>query len=246
MNPLPFFVFLRPMLKSFIIAIDGLAGSGKSTSAKIIAKELGFIYLDTGAMYRAITYLALKNNIIDNEEAIVKLAENSKIKLNFTEGKTIVVINDEDVTEAIRSFDVNSNVSEVSKISGVRKALVKIQQEIGKNTCLVTEGRDTTTVVFPNADVKIYLTASIEKRAERRQIDFIKQGENFSIGEVKENLSKRDYIDSNRDDSPLTKADDAYEVDTSDITIDEQVTSILNISRKVMNSKYPELKVINE
>ncbi len=231
------------MLNRFIIAIDGLAGSGKSTSAKLVAKELGFIYLDTGAMYRAITYLALRNNIIDDEDAIIKLTEMSSIKLNFTDGKTIVIINSEDVTDEIRSFEVNSKVSEVSKISGVRKALVKIQQEIGKDTCLVTEGRDTTTVVFPDADVKIYLTASIEKRAERRQIDFIKQGEKFSLGEVQQNLSKRDYIDSNRDDSPLTKAEDAFEVDTSDITIDEQVRIILNIAKDVMSKKYPEMKV---
>ncbi len=231
------------MLNRFIIAIDGLAGSGKSTSAKLVAKELGFIYLDTGAMYRAITYLALRNSIIDDENAITKLTEMSSIKLNFADGKTIVIINNEDVTDEIRSFEVNSKVSEVSKISGVRKALVKIQQEIGKDTCLVTEGRDTTTVVFPDADVKIYLTASIEKRAERRQIDFIKQGEKFSLGEVQQNLSKRDYIDSNRDDSPLTKAEDAFEVDTSDITIDEQVKIILNIVKNVMSKKYPEMKV---
>lgn len=234
------------MLKSFIIAIDGLAGSGKSTSAKLVAKKLGFIYLDTGAMYRAVTYLALRNKIIDDEDSIVKLTQNSSIKLNFTDGKTIVIINDENVTDEIRSFDVNSKVSEVSKISGVRKALVKIQQEIGKNTCLVTEGRDTTTVVFPDADVKIYLTASIEKRAERRQIDFINQGEKFSLGEVQQNLSKRDFIDSSRNDSPLTKADDAYEIDTTDITIDDQVNTILDITKNVMNTKYPEMKVFNE
>ncbi len=231
------------MLKSFIIAIDGLAGSGKSTSAKLIAKKLGFIYLDTGAMYRAVTYLALKNKIIDDENAIVKLVENSTMELSFTDGKTIVILNDEDVTDAIRSFDVNSKVSEVSKISGVRKALVRIQQEIGKNTCIVTEGRDTTTVVFPDADVKIYLTASIEKRAERRQIDFINQGEKFSIGEVQNNLSKRDYIDSNREDSPLTKAEDAYEIDTTNITIDEQVNIILDIVKKVLKKKNLELKI---
>jgi cytidylate kinase len=231
------------MLNRFIIAIDGLAGSGKSTSAKLVAKELGFIYLDTGAMYRAITYLALRNDIIDDEDSIVKLTEKSSIKLNFTDGKTIIIINNEDVTNEIRSFEVISKVSEVSLISGVRKALVKIQQEIGKNTCIVTEGRDTTTVVFPDADVKIYLTASIEKRAERRQIDFVKQGEKFSLDEVQHNLSKRDFIDSNRDDSPLTKAEDAFEVDTTDITIDEQVKIILNIAKDVMNKKYPEMKV---
>lgn len=223
------------MFNKFIITIDGPAGSGKSTTAKLIAAKLGYTYLDTGAMYRAITYLALKKNLTDNEDEIIKLAENVRINLNFSNGKTIVVINDEDVTEEIRSFEVNSRVSDVSLIPGVRKALVKLQRKIGENTNIVAEGRDIGTVVFPEAEVKIFLIATLEERAKRRLKEFEQKGERITIKEIQENLSKRDYIDSHREVSPLMKADGAFEVDTSDLTIEEQVNKILKIAEVVSN-----------
>jgi cytidylate kinase len=225
------------MFKNFIITIDGPASSGKSTSAKIIARKFGFTYLDTGAMYRAITYLVLKNKIVENEDEIAKLAQNVKINLNFTDGKTIVIINDEDVTDQIRSFEVNAKVSDISKITGVRKALVKIQQGIGKSSNIVAEGRDVGTVVFPNADVKFYLVATLSERAKRRLKEFEQKGEIVSLEEIKNNISKRDYIDSNREMSPLMKAEDAYEIDTSDLTIEEQVTKMLDIVDAVAKEK---------
>ncbi|MCU7495205.1 MAG: (d)CMP kinase [Ignavibacteria bacterium] len=225
------------MAKNIIITIDGPAGSGKSTSAKLVAKSLGFTYLDTGAMYRAITYLALKQNIIKDEPSVVELAERARLELKFVDGKTEVFLNGEDVTEAIRSYEVNSNVSEVSRIPGVRTALVRKQQEIGSNTSIVAEGRDTGTVVFPDADVKIFLTASISQRAQRRLREFQEKGENLSLGEIEGNIRKRDQIDSSREVSPLKKAQDAVEIDTSSITIEEEVELILNKVKESINKK---------
>jgi cytidylate kinase len=215
------------MQKNIVITIDGPAGSGKSTSAKLVSKKLGFTYLDTGAMYRAVTYLALSGNCIEDEERIIELAKNAVIDFKSFDGKTEVFINSENVTDAIRTFDVNSKVSEVSRIAGVRHALVKMQQNFGMQNNIVAEGRDTGTVVFPNADVKIFLIASIEERAKRRLKEFEEKGEQISLGEIAGNLQKRDKIDSTREVSPLTKAPDAIEIDTSNITIDEQVNLIL-------------------
>lgn len=211
-----------------IITIDGPAGSGKSTSAKLIARRLGFTYLDTGAMYRAITYLALKNNALNDLNEIIRLSENAKIDLSFVDGITKVTLNGEDVTSEIRSLEVNSNVSEISAIPEVRKALVRMQQAIGDNNNIVAEGRDTGTTVFPKADVKIFLVASLVERAKRRLKEFQEKGEDVSFQEIELNLNKRDKIDSQRAVSPLKKASDAIEIDTSNITIDEQVELILD------------------
>lgn len=226
------------MDKNVIITIDGPAGSGKSTSAKLVARKLGFTYLDTGAMYRAITYLALNGNCIDNEELIVEIAQKAEINLQTINGKTEVHINNQDVTDLIRTFEVNSKVSDVSKIPEVRTALVKIQQQYGKNSNVVAEGRDTGTVVFPDADVKIFLIASIDERAKRRLKEFHEKGENISINEISNNLASRDKIDSTREVSPLVKADDAYEIDTTNITIEEQVNLILEkVNEKLATKK---------
>jgi cytidylate kinase len=216
------------MSKNMIITIDGPAGSGKSTSAKLIARRLGFTYLDTGAMYRAITYLALKNKALNDQNEIIRLSENAKIGLDFIDGITKVTLNGQDVTSEIRSLEVNSNVSEISAIPEVRKALVRMQQAIGDNNNIVAEGRDTGTTVFPKADVKIFLIASLAERAKRRLREFQEKGEDVSFQEIELNLSKRDKIDSQRAVSPLKKASDAIEIDTSNISIDEQVELILD------------------
>lgn len=216
------------MSKKLIIAIDGPAGSGKSTTAKIVAQKLNYLYIDTGAMYRAVTLFALRNNLIGNNDKIIELAKQLKIVLNFSNGETKITVNGEDVSKEIRSFDVNNNVSEISAIEGVRKILVEKQQKMGKDGGVVMEGRDITTVVFPNADVKIFLTAGIDERAIRRAKEFSEKGTDVPLEKVKENLKTRDFIDSNREASPLTKTPDSLEVDTSNITIEQQVQIILD------------------
>lgn len=215
------------MQKKLIVAIDGPAGSGKSTTAKLLAARLNYIYIDTGAMYRTVTLFALRRNILGNDEEIINLASELNIVLDFVDGETKVTVSGLDVSKEIRTFDVNQSVSEVSKIEGVRKILVKKQQEMGKNGGVVMEGRDITTVVFPDADVKIYLTAVIDERAKRRALEFKQKGNELPVDEVKENLEKRDLIDSNREVSPLTQSPDAIVVDTSDVSIEEQVNIII-------------------
>ena len=226
------------MSKNLVVAIDGPAGSGKSTSAKLVAQKLGYLYIDTGAMYRAITYLAIENNIVDNTESLIKLAEKADIVLKFIDGTTRVSINGNDVTDFIRSQKVNKEVSAVSKIEGIRKSLVKKQREMAKkNGGVVMEGRDIGTVVFPDADVKIFLTASIEQRAVRRQKEYEEKGIKITIEEIKGNIIQRDNLDSSRVVSPLLKAPDAVEVDTSRITIEEQVEIIMNRVRETAHQK---------
>ena len=223
------------MFRRFIVAIDGPAGSGKSTSAKLVAQKLNFLYIDTGAMYRAITFLAMKNNFSDDHDKVTKLAESCTMKLEFIDGKTNIQVDGIDLTSEIRSPEVNSNVSEISKIAGVREALVKKQREMAsENVGVVMEGRDIGTVVFPDADVKIYLTASIDERSQRRAKEFAEQGKKITIEKVRDNLVRRDNIDSTRKISPLSKAEDAIEVDTSYVTVEEQVQIILkNVYKKL-------------
>jgi cytidylate kinase len=223
------------MFRRFIVAIDGPAGSGKSTSAKLVAERLNFLYIDTGAMYRAITFLAIKKNILDDHDAVTRIASECSIKLEFVDGKTKIQIDGVDLTNEIRSSEVNSHVSEISKIAGVRDAMVEKQREmVTENKGIVMEGRDIGTVVFPNADVKIYLTASIDERSHRRTKEFSEMGNQISIEAVKQNLAQRDKIDSTRLIAPLLKAEDAIEIDTSNITIEEQVDIILeNIYKKL-------------
>lgn len=225
------------MQKKLIVAIDGPAGSGKSTTAKLLAQKLDYLYIDTGAMYRTVTLFALRNNLIGNSQAIIELSSELDIKLDFIKGETKVTVSGEDVSQEIRSFEVNQNVSDVSKIEGVRKILVKKQQEMGKNGGVVMEGRDITTVVFPDADVKIFLTAVIDERAKRRALEYAQKGKQLPVDEVKENLQRRDMIDSNREVSPLTQSPDAIEVDTSNVTIEEQVAIILDQVRIIAKEK---------
>jgi cytidylate kinase len=221
------------MFRRFIVAIDGPAGSGKSTSAKLVAQRLNFLYIDTGAMYRAITFLAMKNDILNDHEQVTRLAESCIIKKQFINGHTKIQVDGVDLTAEIRSPDVNSHVSDISKIAGVRDALVKKQRAMAaENEGVVMEGRDIGTVVFPDADVKIYLTASIHERSHRRAKEFAEQGKKVAVEAVRDNLVQRDKIDSTRAVAPLSKAKDAIEVDTSNVTIEEQVEIILQYVNK--------------
>lgn len=232
------------MFKGLIIAIDGPAGSGKSTSAKLLAQKLGFLYIDTGAMYRAITLLAIEKSALGNQGKIVELAKESNLELAYIDSQLKVKLNGKDVTARIRETDVNIHVSDVSKISELRKLLVEKQRTIaGQSNGVVMEGRDIGTVVFPNADVKIFLTASLDERANRRTKEIAGIDSEVSLDSVKNNLAARDKIDSSRDDSPLVKADDAVVIDTTKTTIAEQVNLILDVVIHKAKIRGIEIKV---
>ena len=209
-----------------IIAFDGPAGSGKSTIAKIISEKLGITYLDTGAMYRAVTLYFLENNVDFNDENQVKI-NLEKIELEFINDK--LYLNNKDVSAQIREKNVNDHVSLVSAIRIVREKMVDLQRKMSGKKSVVLDGRDIGTVVFPNADYKFYITASVDVRARRRYEEELEKGiSNLSFDEVKKSMENRDYIDSNREVTPLGKADDAIEIDTSDMSIDEVLEKILS------------------
>jgi len=212
-----------------IVAIDGPAAAGKSTSAKKVARELGFTHLDTGAMYRCVTLSVLRNQIaLDNENALSQLLNELDIRLEKLDDKLVVYLNGEDVSDEIRKAEVTSYVSTVSALSQVRNALVRIQRNIAKNQDCVVEGRDIGTIVFPDAEFKFFLVADDFVRARRRQLDLIAIGEEKSIAVLVEEIRQRDFLDSERSNSPLRKADDAIEIDTSKMTFDEQVAFMVN------------------
>jgi len=212
-----------------IVAIDGPAATGKSTSAKKVSRELGFTHLDTGAMYRCVTLSVLRNQItLDNENALSQLLKELDIRLEKLDDELIVYLNGEDVSDEIRKAEVTSYVSTVSALSQVRNALVRIQRNIAKNQDCVVEGRDIGTIVFPDAEFKFFLVADDFVRARRRQLDLIAIGEEKSIAVLVEEIRQRDFLDSERSNSPLLKADDAIEIDTSKMTFEEQVAFMVN------------------
>lgn len=206
-----------------VIAIDGPAGSGKSTVSKIIAKRLNYTYIDTGAMYRVIAYLALKNNVVDNQAEIIKLAESANIEFNNEK----VYVNGIDVTNEIRSMEVSKIVSPISSITPLREILVKMQRDMASNLDVIMEGRDITTVVFPNADYKFYLDATLEERANRRYKDILKKENNISYEEILENMKKRDYNDMHKEVGSLIRTSDAIYIDSTNMTVEEVISKII-------------------
>ncbi len=218
-------------LKGKIIAIDGPAGSGKSTTAKIIADRLGYTYLDTGAMYRALTYYAMKHNIPPSDgDSLATAMERLSIDFKNINNIQHVYIGGEDVTTEIRTPEVTRQVSEVSAHKKIREVMVTKQKELGQKGSIIAEGRDTTTVVFTNAHLKIYLKASIDQRAQRRLIDLTKMGITTSLQEIQDDIERRDNYDSNREHSPLTIAPDAIVIDTSNLSIEDQVDKIIHLA----------------
>ena len=211
-----------------IIAIDGPAGSGKSTIAKLIAEDLGLVYLDTGAMYRLVTLKALNDGILGDLEEIKKMLDN----LNIDIKENGFYLDNVDVSDEIRKPIVSENVSDIAAIREVREKMVDLQRKFSESKNVILDGRDIGTVVFPNADVKIFLVADAKERANRRYKELVKKGENVKIEEIYENILKRDEIDSTRKESPLKKAEDAIEVDTTSKNIGEVKNEILNICSK--------------
>ncbi|MGI2730714.1 (d)CMP kinase [Bacillus cytotoxicus] len=218
------------MDKRISIAIDGPAAAGKSTVAKVVAKQLSYVYIDTGAMYRTLTYAALKQNIdIENEEKLMEVLQS--ICIEFQQGKDTqqVFLNGQDVSEVIRTPDVTNRVSIVAKHRLVREEMVRRQQELAAQGGVVMDGRDIGTHVLPNAEVKIFMLASVEERAERRHLENMRKGFSSNLEQLKKEIAQRDKLDSEREVSPLKKAEDAFELDTTSLSIEEVVRNIMAI-----------------
>lgn len=212
-------------MNNLVIAIDGPAGAGKSTIAKIIAKELNINYIDTGAMYRAVTLKCLQNNVnIADENTVIELAK--KTEIDFKDNN--IYLDGKIVNEEIRTIEVTNNVSNVAKIKEVRYLMVDVQREIGKRSSVILDGRDIGSYVFPNADYKFFLIATPQERGARRYKELVEKGIEVKLQDVIDDIIKRDEIDSSREFAPLVKAEDAIEIDTTGKSIDDVVQSVLN------------------
>ena len=229
-------------MKKIIIAIDGFSSTGKSTLAKQLAKHLSYVYADTGAMYRAVAFFAMQKGFIGinffNKEALITNLPDIKLHFEFNSelGFAEMYLNDVNIEKEIRTLEVSNFVSLVAEISEVRTKLVEQQQEMGNEKGIVMDGRDIGTVVFPNAELKIFMTASAETRAKRRFDEMKSKGQEVSFEEVLKNVEQRDYIDNHREDSPLRQADDAIEIDNSYLTKDEQFNAVLEMVDDVTKS----------
>jgi len=229
-------------MKKITIAIDGFSSTGKSTLAKQLAKELEYVYVDTGAMYRAVAYFAMQNKFIGADffdknalkEALPKIQ--LEFKFNADLGFGEMFLNGENVEKQIRTIEVSNFVSKVAEVSEVRSKLVEQQQEMGKNAAIVMDGRDIGTVVFPNAELKVFMTASAETRAQRRFDELQQKGDNVSYEDVLKNVVERDHIDTHREDSPLVIADDAIEIDNSYLSREEQFAAVLELVNDVVKT----------
>ena len=214
------------------VAIDGPAGAGKSTIAKRIARRLGYIYVDTGAMYRAMAYYLIQNQVdAADQEAIAAACQHADISICYQDGEQVVLLNGENVNAYLRTESVGNMASVSSVVPEVRKKLVELQQKLARETDVVMDGRDIGTVVLPDADVKVYLTASVETRAKRRFLELQEKGEPANLAKIAADIEDRDYRDMHRDISPLRQAEDATLVDSSDMTIDQVVERILELCR---------------
>lgn len=228
-------------MKKIIIAIDGYSSTGKSTLAKQLARKLGYVYVDTGAMYRAVTLFAMRKGLVKDEkidkDALIKALEEIDLKFVYNDqlGFAEMYLNNENVEQEIRTLEVSKNVSPVAEIKEVRSRLVALQQAMGKERGVVMDGRDIGTVVFPDAELKIFMTASPEKRAVRRYKELLDKGEQVNYEDILENVQKRDYIDSHRQNSPLQEAEGAIVFDNSDIGLENQFERIYEHSLNVIN-----------
>ena len=225
-------------MKKIVIAVDGYSACGKSSTAKEVASRLGYVYIDTGAMYRAVTLFFLRNYInLTNPRDIEKALDQINISFIPDTGTGIneTYLNGLNVEKDIRGMDVSGKVSEVSAIPTVRRAMVEQQRKLGKNKAVVMDGRDIGTFVFPQAELKVFMTADFDVRAARRQRQLLERGDMIGFEEVKKNLKHRDTIDTTRAESPLKKADDAHIIDTTELTMEEQIEQIVRLAKKIID-----------
>jgi len=225
-------------MKKINIAIDGPAGAGKSTISKLLASQLGYIHIDTGAMYRAVGLKVLKNNISPHDSRkIVEILNSTDIKIKLVDGKQLVFLDGEDVTEEIRQPEVSMYASDVSKIREVRERLVKMQQDLAKQKGVIMDGRDIGTHVLPNAELKIFLTATAEERAKRRFLELKQKGYDVDYYQLLDEIKKRDQNDMTREFAPLRVADDAIVIDSTSLSIEEVLQKILELVNKVIKDE---------
>jgi cytidylate kinase len=228
-------------IRDLVIAFDGHSSCGKSTVAKAVAKKLGYTYVDSGAMYRMVTLLAMQNGLINgkeiDEDKLKQVLEKVSITFKYNnEGKQQSYLNNTNVESEIRTIEVSDKVSYISELAFVREKLVELQQKMGEEKRIVMDGRDIGTVVFPNAELKIFMTASSKVRAQRRYNELVGKGHDVTFDEVIENIEKRDYIDQNREHSPLKKAEDAIVLDNSNLTREEQLNWVLELIEEKFSS----------
>ncbi|EKF55295.1 cytidylate kinase [Galbibacter marinus] len=229
-------------MRKITIAIDGYSSTGKSTIAKKLAKSLGYVYVDTGAMYRAVSYYALINDMFRNQELqkdqLIQALDKIRLefKLNSNTGLPEIYLNGDLVEKQIRTLEVSHVVSEVAAVSEVRHKLVEQQQAMGKNKAIVMDGRDVGTVIFPDAELKLFMTASADVRAHRRYLELTERGDQVTYQAVLENVQKRDLIDTTRSDSPLMKADGAIEIDSTNLSLEETFQRCLKLSNETLQS----------
>lgn len=226
-------------MKYIAVAIDGPAGAGKSTVSKAVAKDLGFVYIDTGAMYRAVALYAIESGIAGNTDAVIKSLSDIEISIKYSDEGQIIYLNGEDVTTRIRREDVSIGASDVAVIPEVRKKLVALQREMAKQDNVIMDGRDICAYVLPDAQVKIFLTASVDARANRRYEELRQKGVECDFDKIRADIEYRDLNDSTRAESPLKRAEDADEIDTSDLTFEQSVELIKNtIKEKIGGLSY--------
>ncbi len=225
------------MTEKIRIAIDGPAASGKSTTARLLAQKLGYLYIDTGAMYRAATLAVLQAGInVDDEAAVVRCVRGNKISLRVRDGILKTFLNGEDVSHLIRTPQINKVISKISSYKGVRKVLIEQQREMAKQGGVVMDGRDIGTVVLPDAELKVFLVAGLKERARRRKLELELQGIELSIEEIEKEIANRDRLDSERDESPLQRAEDARVLDTTNLTVKEQVDIIYGWTQEILKT----------
>lgn len=224
--------YLKEVYYMFNVAIDGPAGAGKSTIAKAAAKELGFIYVDTGALYRAIAYNAVTKGVIDDTQKIIDMLADTNVELKYVDGVQAVYLNGDDVSAYIRTPEISMGASKVSAIPQVREFLLNLQRDIAQKNNVIMDGRDIATVVLPNADVKIFLFASPECRAQRRYKELMEKGEDVTLEDVLADVNQRDYQDSHREIAPLKPSEDSVMADTSKLTLEQSIQLIINIIKE--------------